>query len=51
MRTLVLAAFAALCLTAGIAQVTPVFAAGSPHSTYNDGPNNSVASHYVGGGD
>lgn len=38
MKQLILAAFAALSLTAGIAPMAHAFTYGTPHNTYHSGP-------------
>jgi hypothetical protein len=55
MKSLVIAAFVALGLTAGIAPMTHACTAGSPQTTSHQGPYdntaNSLGGRYVGGGD
>jgi hypothetical protein len=55
MKKFLLAAVAALSLTAGLAPMAHAYIAGSPHTTYHSGPydntNNSLGGRYVGGGD
>jgi hypothetical protein len=55
MKNIVLAAFAALSLTAVLAPAALAFTQGSPHTTYHQGPydntGNSTAGYYAEGGD
>lgn len=55
MKTIVLAAFAALSLTAAVAPAAHAFTTGSPHTQYHSGPyDNTQQSHndgFDGGGD
>jgi hypothetical protein len=55
MKNLILAAFAALSLTAGIAPMAHAFTTGFPQTTTHQGPydntSNSLGGRYVGGGD
>jgi hypothetical protein len=55
MKNLILAAFAALSLTAGIAPMALASPAGCPQTTSHQGPYdntaNSLGGRYVGGGD